>query len=393
MHQAWVIDVKMKMPGRGVVRVRETSPINTRRGAQQYEHRLRAAILDGTHEQQQIQAVPTFSAFLPKYLTYCSNNNKFSTFETKKRLIELHLAPFFGTMVLDDIGPADIEEFKALMRSKLSSSRKTSAEASKWAVLKRHGAPAETLSPKTVNNTLTCLRKMLAVAQEQGVIEHIPRVKLFKVNKPDFDFLAFDEAERLIDATDNDSRAAVLVAVKAGLRLGEILALQWSDLDLVKGRVVVRRNFWRGHLNETPKGGRTRSVDLPGSLITALKAHRHVKGPWVFCSAKGHPLTDKQLNGLLSKAVRRAGIARDEGRIGWHDLRHTYGSHLAMRAVPLRTIQELMGHATIEMTMRYAHLSPEITRDAVKQLDEAAPGAHAGHKEAVVPISVGTTAG
>jgi hypothetical protein len=157
--------------------------------------------------------------------------------------------------------------------------------------------------------------------------------------------------------------------------LGEILALQWSDLDLVKGRVVVRRNFWRGHLNETPKGGRTRSVDLPGSVITALKAHRHVKGPWVFCTAKGHPLTDKQLNGLLSKAVRRAGIARDEGRIGWHDLRHTYGSHLAMRAVPLRTIQELMGHATIEMTMRYAHLSPEITRDAVKQLDEAAPGA------------------
>lgn len=282
------------------------------------------------------------------------------------------------------------------MRSKLSSSRKTSAEASKWAVLKRHGAPAETLSPKTGNNTLTCLRKMLAVAQEQGVIEHIPRVKLFKVNKPDFDFLAFDEAERLIDATDNDSRAAVLVAVKAGLRLGEILALQWSDLDLVKGRVVVRRNFWRGHLNETPKGGRTRSVDLPGSVVSALKTHRHVKGPWVFCTTKGHPLTDKQLNGLLSRAARRAGIARDEGRIGWHDLRHTYGSHLAMRAVPLRTIQELMGHATIEMTMRYAHLSPEITRDAVKQLDAPAPGepgAHAGHKEAVVPISVGTTAG
>ncbi len=162
-----------------------------------------------------------------------------------------------------------------------------------------------------------CLRR----ARSHGR-EHIPRVKLFKVNKPDFDFLAFDEAERLIAATDSDSRAAVLVAVKAGLRLGEILALQWSDLDLVKGRVVVRRNIWRGHLNETPKGGRTRSVDLPGSVIGALKAHRHLRGPWVFCNAKGQPLTDKQL-------------------------------------------------------------------------DQAAPGdagAHAGHKEAVVPISVGTTA-
>ena len=105
MHQAWVIDVKMKMPGRGVMRVRETSPINTRRGAQQYEHRLRAAVLDGSYQQHEAAVVPTFSVFLPRYLTYCSNNNKFSTFETKKRLIELHLAPYFGGMALDATNP------------------------------------------------------------------------------------------------------------------------------------------------------------------------------------------------------------------------------------------------------------------------------------------------
>jgi site-specific recombinase XerD len=82
--------------------------------------------------------------------------------------------------------------------------------------------------------------------------------------------------------------------------------------------------------------------------------------------------------------VRAAGIPRDAGVIGWHDLRHTYGSHLAMRGVPLRTIQELLGHASIEQTMRYAHLSPEVKRDAVKVLDDPAPfaapvGAHEGH--------------
>jgi integrase len=58
-----------------------------------------------------------------------------------------------------------------------------------------------------------------------------------------------------------------------------------------------------------------------------------------------------------------------EGRIGWHDPRHTYGSHLAMRGVPLKVIQELMGHATIDMTMRYAHLSPDTRREAVGVLD------------------------
>jgi site-specific recombinase XerD len=60
------------------------------------------------------------------------------------------------------------------------------------------------------------------------------------------------------------------------------------------------------------------------------------------------------------------------GIIGWHDLRHTYASHLAMKGVPLKVIQELLGHATIEMTMRYAHLSPEVKQEAVQLLDEPA---------------------
>lgn len=87
----------------------------------------------------------------------------------------------------------------------------------------------------------------------------------------------------------------------------------------------------------------------------------------------------------LRKAVRAAGIPRDAGIIGWHDLRHPYGSHLAMRGVPLRTIQELLGHCSIEQTMRYAHLSPEVMRDAVKVLDlpaDSKVGAHEGHKAA-----------
>jgi integrase len=70
-----------------------------------------------------------------------------------------------------------------------------------------------------------------------------------------------------------------------------------------------------------------------------------------------------------SRALKRTGIVREEGRIGWHDLRHSYGSHLATRAVPLKVIQELMGHATIDMTMRYAHLSPDTRREAVSVLD------------------------
>ena len=75
----------------------------------------------------------------------------------------------------------------------------------------------------------------------------------------------------------------------------------------------------------------------------------------------------------LDAAVARAGITREHGRIGWHDLRHTYASHLVMRGTPLKVVQELLGHATIEMTMRYAHLSPEAKREAVQCLDLPPP--------------------
>jgi site-specific recombinase XerD len=116
------------------------------------------------------------------------------------------------------------------------------------------------------------------------------------------------------------------------------------------------------------KGGRERTVDLPESAVDA-KAHRHLRGRCVFCQEDGQPLTEDKMTQLLRRTLNRAGISREERWIGWYDLRHTYASHLAMRGVPLEVIQELMGHVTIEMTERYAHLSPDTRREAVGVLD------------------------
>jgi integrase len=138
---------------------------------------------------------------------------------------------------------------------------------------------------------------------------------------------------------------------------------------LQRGKLIVRRTIWRGVVG-LPKGGRERTVDLPTSAVEALKAHRHLCGPYVFCQPDGRPLTAAgMIKHPLLRALRRAGISRPEGSISWHDLRHNYGSHLAMRGVALQVIQELMGHATIEMTMRYAHLSPEARESAVQELE------------------------
>ena len=112
-----------------------------------------------------------------------------------------------------------------------------------------------------------------------------------------------------------------------------------------RGKLHVRRTLGRGGMG-SPKGGRERTVDPPASVVDALKGHRHLRGPYVFCQQDGQPLTDGLMKLPLQRAVQRADISREQGRIGWHDLRHTYGSHLAMRGVPLKVIQERMGHAT-----------------------------------------------
>jgi len=386
MLQAWTVDVKQRVPGQGVVRVREVSPINTKRGAEQYEHRVRQAILDGSYSKQKAEAKAeaaaiTFESFLPNYETYNANNNKPSTVASKNMLIRMHLLPFFGQMKLRSIGSAQVEEFKKAMLKKMTASRVPQAEASKSAVLRRYGKGPKPLSKKTVNNALSCLKKFFSVAIEHGAVEHAPRIRLFKTEKTEFDFLNFDEADRLLAAA-GQLKLAIMVALKTGLRLGEVQALQWNDVDLIKCVLTVRRTFWRGTLG-IPKGGRSRTVDMPASLVTALKGQpRQLRSSWVFADQNGDALSVKQFNMALDAATEAAGIVRDTGRIGWHDLRHTYGSHLAMRGVQLKVIQELMGHATIEMTMRYAHLSPEVKRVAVEVLDAPA-GAHAGHMKAV----------
>ena len=89
----------------------------------------------------------------------------------------------------------------------------------------------------------------------------------------------------------------------------------------------------------------------------------------MFCDGDGHMLSKGACKWPLRRACRRAGLRR----IGWHVLRHSFASHLVMRGAPLKAVQEMLGHSTIEMTMRYSHLSPDVRRDAVRLLDDAVP--------------------
>ncbi|AKF81073.1 integrase [Myxococcus fulvus 124B02] len=381
-EEAWQVDFVFQHADGRKQRVVKFSPVQTRRGAEAYERELRAALLDGSFgkEKKSEEAPLTLAKFTQRFLTYSENNNKHSTVVSKQQILRDHILPFFGEKKLDAIGPAEIEDFKAAMKKKPRRLSGHSETPSKRALRRRKVNKAKTLGLKTINNALAVLSKLLNLAKEQNVLAHTPDVKLFKVAKPDYDFLTFEEVDQLLDAATPQEAALLTTALKTGLRQGELIGLQWSDVDLVRAKLHVKRTIWRG-VEGTPKGGSSRTVDLPQSGVDALKVHRHLRGPFVFCQENGEHLTPGMMDHLLITTLKRAGITREKGTIGWHDLRHTYGSHLAMRGIPMKVIQELMGHATLDMTMRYAHLSPDTRREAVKALDSPARGTLGAHEQ------------
>jgi len=342
----WRYRVVVKLPNERLIRISGTPQINTKAAAEiaEREH-IQRVLSKPSVTGSPAKEVPTLTKFATEFLeTYVASNNKPSEIESKRMILRRHLIPFFGPKRLDQIKQREIEAYK---------SRK-----------KRTEDGVEGLSPKTINNHLTVLRKMLSLSAEWELIPNVPPVKWMKVPAPEFDFLTFEEAEKIEKHAPGEWRAMIALALATGLRLGELLALQWGDLDLVHGRVLVRRAVARGTVG-TPKSGRSREVPLHDRVVQVMKKHRHLRGELVFCDMDGRMFTKGACKCPLWTACRRAELRL----IGWHVLRHTFASHLAMRGAPLKAIQELLGHASIEMTMRYAHLSPDVKRDAVRLLE------------------------
>ena len=119
------------------------------------------------------------------------------------------------------------------------------------------------------------------------------------------------------------ARLVALLGGEAGLRCGEIIGLEWSDVDLVKRQMCIQRSEWRGHVT-APKGGRLRYVPMTARLASAMRDHRHLKGPRVLRLEDGLPLTQDVVGEYVRKAGRKAGVPAS----GAHRLRHTFCSHL-----------------------------------------------------------------
>ena len=340
----WVVDVQFRHSDGRIERVRQTPRVQSRVGAERLEREILRRLEAGGGSVDTLvpaKVMPSLATFWQTFLTtHVVVNNKPSEQATKIRIMKLHLLPRFGRMKLDAIATAAIDLYKVDML--------------------RDG-----YSAKSINNHLAVLRTVLMMAQRWDILSAPPRITQLRHRPPDMRFLSFEEAERLVTATEGGRwQMMVFLALNTGMRIGELIALRWDDLDLVAGRARVRRSAWLGVV-DMPKGGREREIPLNRSTLSALTGDTAERSGLVFCDEGGAPLSYRQCNYALERICKTAGLPT----VQWHALRHTFASHLVMRGVPLKAVQELLGHSSQAMTERCAHLTPDMRRDAVQTLD------------------------
>lgn len=269
---------------------------------------------------------------------------KRSTILAYRSMLRVHLEPVFADVAIADVDPEDLERFMAWMR-------------------------AEGRSTKTIMNTLGLLHGIFEHGIRRGHCTQNPCKRIDKPRRQGTDaairFLDDTELEALLRAAPDNAvgrmeRVMYLAAAMTGLRQGELLGLQWQDIDWLNGRVRVRRSYVRGHF-DTPKSRRSsRSVPLALRLAAELERF-HQATDWdadtdlVFAHpVTGKPLDRSKLLKRFKQALKRAHVRP----VRFHDLRHTFGTRMAGAGVPMRTLQEWMGHRDSKTTEIYADYQP-----------------------------------
>ena len=216
------------------------------------------------------------------------------------------------------------------------------------------------LSIRTANYYSNVLKTMFNKAVEWELIDEQVAKKLAKCKKLKGEnkrlrYLSEEESERLISNCDKNLKPIVITALNTGMRRGEILGLTWDRVDL-KNRIIL--------LDKT-KNGERREIPINNTLYNTLSGLiRHIKTDYVFYNPETlKPYCD--LKKGFGTALKKSNIVD----FHFHDLRHTFASWLVMKGVDLATVQKLLGHKDIKMTLRYSHLSQAHIKEAIKVLD------------------------
>lgn len=219
-------------------------------------------------------------------------------------------------------------------------------------------------STRTFNNQLAAFKTALNKAVEWGIIPSNPIVKIRKIRLPiKYHYFKPDEIEMQLQHASPYQKRLIGFGAYAGLRRSEMAALKISDIDFIRKEIKLRSDS-----DYTPKGKRPRTIPLSDKLVVIINETRNLKGPWLLprtmkdgASFNFHRLQELSLT--YQRLLRKLG---QKGKL--HDLRHTFGTYAVASGVPLRDVQEWMGHSDIQSTLIYAHHAPDVNREKINLL-------------------------
>lgn len=306
----------------------------------------------------------TIRGYLDKWLVAVEPTVKPSTYRRYADMVRLYVLPSVGDVKLAKLSPLELQRLYA-------------------------DRLAAGLSPTTVLHLHSMLHRAMDQAMRWGLLARNVTEMVDPPRRATPESTTWDArqvAAVLGGAEGDDLEALWRLALLAGMRRGELLGLQWPDVDLDRGTLAVRRTLSRGKGGTwelgTPKSasGR-RSIALPTSVIESLKRHRVRQlerrlalgpawgaGEFVFTNESGGPLHVNTLVVRFARVTEAAGVPR----IRFHDLRHTCATLLLAQGVHPKIVQERLGHANISMTLdRYSHVTMDMQRGAADALDAA----------------------
>jgi integrase len=313
-------------------------------------------VLKRTPEAAELSVEDFVRAYWKPYLE--RRSVKPSTRKGYESVLNTHIFPFLGDVKLTEVVPLQIEE---LLRSKA-----------------RNG-----LSAKTIRNIVVLLKGIFSLAEDNDLIARTPVRKRHKPNitrteKPSW---TPQQVRSIIDTVPAQYRPLFVCAALTGLRLGELLGLQWRHIDFSCAKLRIEQSLWNGQLVSPKTKNSIRTIPFGEVLGQTLACHRqnslHVQPEnFVFAKSDGSPLQPDLLRrDVLYPALDRLQISRSARSAGFHTFRHSAGSFINAETGNLKLAQKLLGHSNLSTTADiYTHTSAEAERDAAMAVERAIYG-------------------
>ena len=315
--------------------------------------KLKAALRAKDEHRAVVPAALTVGQYLTNWIENTAKGRmRASTYRSYEQMLRVHILPVLGRTSIAKLTATDVRAF-------LTAKRESG------------------LSARSVQYLHAILRSALGDGLSDRVLSHNPAVikRAVKVERKPVPALGPAQARAILAAFDGDPLAILVrTALATGLRQGELLGLQWDDIDLVAATVTVRRQLQRGVLVEPKTSKSARTLGIPPQLAEALRQHRFAQqplSPFVFASATGGPLDGTNVTHRFQARLREGGLPR----MRFHDLRHGTASLMLASGASPRIVMEQLGHSQISLTMNtYAHVLPALQREASEAVERALSG-------------------